>query len=62
MHVEFGIKYGVLMAERRWLRRAVFVVDRAGVLRYVAYMPKLGEQPDYDAVLAVARQLAGSQP
>jgi thiol peroxidase len=59
MQVEFGVKYGVLMAERRWLRRAVFVVDQAGVLRYVAYMPRLSDQPDYDAVLALARQLAG---
>jgi thiol peroxidase len=62
MHVEFGTKYGVLMAERRWLRRAVFVVDPAGVLRYVAYLPRLSEQPDYEAVLAIARQLARPQP
>jgi len=27
------------MKERRWLRRAVFVVDQQDVLRYVAYMP-----------------------
>jgi thiol peroxidase len=62
MNVEFGVKYGVLMAERRWLRRAVFVVDQVGLLRYVAYMLKLSEQPDYEAVLAAARRLAGSRP
>jgi thiol peroxidase len=61
MTTEFGIKYGTLMAERRWLRRAVFVIDGADVLRYVAYMPRLGEQPDYESVLAVARRLAGGQ-
>jgi len=54
---EFGIKYGALIKERRWLRRAVFVVDQDDVIRYAAYMPKLGEQPDYEAVIAAARQV-----
>jgi thiol peroxidase len=57
MATDFGLKYGALIKERRWLRRAVFVVDRQDVLRYVAYMPKTGDQPDYEAVLAVVRQL-----
>jgi len=57
MAVEFGVKYGLLMKERRWLRRAVFVVDQQDVLRYVAYMPKLGDQPDYEQVLAAAQAL-----
>ncbi len=54
---EFGLSYGTLIKERRWLRRSVFVIDADGVVRYAAYMPKLGDQPDYDAVLAAARQL-----
>jgi thiol peroxidase len=57
---DFGVKYGVLIKERRWLRRAVFVVDRHDVIRYAAYMPKLGEQPDYEAVLAAVRQLVAA--
>jgi len=57
MAVEFGLKYGTLMKERRWLRRAVFVVDQNDVIRYAAYMPKLGDQPNYEEVLATARQL-----
>jgi thiol peroxidase len=58
METEFGIKYACLMAERRWLRRAVFVVDKADRVVYAAYMPKLGDQPDYAAVLAAARAAA----
>ena len=54
MTAEFGVKYGVLIKERRILRRAVFVVDRAGKVAYVAYMPALGDEPDYAAVLAAA--------
>jgi thiol peroxidase len=61
MKAEFGEKYGVLIKERRILRRAVFVVGKDNRLVYVAYMPKLGDEPDYAAVLAAAkRSLTGS--
>jgi len=60
MGMEFGVRYGCLMAERRWLRRAVFVVDARDIVVYAAYMPKLGEQPDYAAVLAAASTGAGA--
>jgi len=56
MNVEFGEKYGVLIKERRILRRAVFVVGKDGKLVYVAYMPKLGDEPDYAAVLDAAKK------
>ena len=56
MATDFGLKYGCVMAERRWLRRAVFVVGPDDKVVYAAYMPKLGEQPDYAAVLAAARE------
>jgi len=61
MATEFGLKYGALMKERRWLRRAVFVVDQHDVIRYATYMPKLGDQPDYDTVLALARGLLADE-
>jgi len=52
---EFGEKYGCLIRERRTLRRAVFVVGRQGKVTYVAYMPALGVEPNYDEVLEAAR-------
>jgi thiol peroxidase len=55
MDTDFGLKYGVLIKEARVLRRAVFVVDRAGKLTYVAYMPALGVEPNYAEVLDAAR-------
>jgi thiol peroxidase len=55
MTAEFGVKYAVLIKEARILRRAVFVVDRTGKLTYVAYMPALGEEPNYSAVLDAAK-------
>lgn len=53
----FGLKYGCLVKERRILRRAVFVVDANNIIRYAAYMPTLADEPDYDAVLALAKEL-----
>jgi thiol peroxidase len=55
MDTDFGLKYGVLIKEVRVLRRAVFVVNRAGKLTYVAYMPALGVEPNYAEVLDAAR-------
>lgn len=52
---DFGPKYGVLLKEMRVLRRAVFVVDRQGTVTYADYMPALGVEPDYEAVLAAVR-------
>ncbi len=59
MHGEFGEKYGVMIKERRFLRRAVFVVGKDGKLVYVAYMPQLGQEPDYAAVLEAAKKALG---
>ena len=54
LETEFGLGYGVLIRERRWMRRAVFVVDRDGILTYVAYMPRLGDEPNYEEVIKAA--------
>lgn len=52
---EFGEKYGCLIKERRILRRAVFIIDRQDVVTYVAYMPALSVEPNYEEVLEAAR-------
>jgi thiol peroxidase len=52
----FGQKYAVLVKEQRIFRRAIFVVNRQGIIVYAAYMPALGEEPDYAAVLQAAQQ------
>ena len=55
MGLDFGTKYGCLIKEARILRRAAFVVDRSGKITYAAYMPALGEEPNYAEVLAAAQ-------
>jgi thiol peroxidase len=52
---DFGEKYGVLVKELRIFRRSVFVIDAGGKTVYSEYLPSLGDEPDYDAVLEAAR-------
>ena len=53
---DFGLKYGVLIKERRYLRRSVFIVGRDGNLVYVNYLPVLSQEPNYDEVIAAAKE------
>ena len=54
----FGLAYGVLIKELRLLARAVFVIDRTGVVRYEQILPDITQEPDYAAALqAVAKLL-----
>jgi thiol peroxidase len=56
---DFGKKYGTLMEEVRLLRRAVFVVDKKRIVKYVAYMQANGDEPNYEEVLAAAKDALG---
>ena len=56
LEAEFGIKYGILIKERRYLRRSVFIVGRDGKLTYVNYLPALSVEPDYDEVINEAKK------
>ena len=54
---EFGTKYGVLIKELRLLARAVFVIDREGIVRYVQTVGEIAHEPDYEEVLNAVRNL-----
>ena len=56
LETDFGLKYGLVIKERRYLRRSVFIVGRDGNLVYVNYLPTLGEEPNYDEVIAAAKE------
>jgi thiol peroxidase len=53
----FGNAFGVLIKELRLLARAVFVVDKEGIVRYVQIVNELTNEPDYEAVLKVVREV-----
>jgi len=54
----FGTEYGVLIKELRLLARAVFIIDREGVIRYIQLVKELTQEPDYDAVLSALKEIA----
>ncbi|HOW89545.1 MAG TPA: thiol peroxidase, partial [Elusimicrobiales bacterium] len=54
---DFGKAYGVLIKELRLLARAVFIVDKDGVIKYAQIVPEAGKEPDYDEVLNAVKAL-----
>lgn len=54
---EFGKAYGVLIKELRLLARAVFIVDKDGLVKYAQIVPEVTKEPDYDEVLAALKAL-----
>jgi thioredoxin-dependent peroxiredoxin len=54
----FGMAYGVLIKELRLLARAVFVVDGAGIVKYMELVSEVTNEPNYDGALAAAKALA----
>ncbi len=53
----FGTAYGVLIKELRLLARAVFVVDREGIIQYIQMVKEVTEEPDYESVLSAVSKL-----
>ncbi len=51
MDMNFGNAYGTHIKEVRLDQRAVFVIDADDIIRYIEYVPELGQFPDYDAAL-----------
>lgn len=53
----FGNAYGVLIKELRLLARAVFLIDRKGVIQYVQLVKEVSKEPDYEAVFNALKKL-----
>ena len=56
---EFGRAHGLLVPDIHVLARAIMVVDRDNVIRYLQIVPEIGNLPDMDAAFQAARQTAG---
>jgi len=54
---QFGTSYGVLIKEFRLLARAIFVIDKTGVVRYVQIVNEVAKEPDYQAAIDAAKKL-----
>lgn len=55
----FGTAWGVRIKELGLLARTVTVLDRDNVVRYQQVVEEVSEQPDFDAALTAAKELAG---
>jgi thiol peroxidase len=56
----FGHASGLLIEENRLLARAVMVLDKDGVIRYLEIVPELSRLPDMSKVFAFARSLTAN--
>ena len=57
----FADAYGVHIKERRLTSRAVFVVDKQNIARYVEYLPEIATHPNYDAALQALKAAVGKK-
>lgn len=53
----FGTAFGVLIKEIRLLARAIFIIDRQGIIRHIQIVKDLSEEPDYDKSLNMVKNL-----
>jgi thiol peroxidase len=53
----FGNAFGVLIKELRLLARAVFVVDKKGVIKYIQLVKEVTQEPNYQEVLDALKKL-----
>ena len=53
----FSDAYGVHVSDIRICQRAVFVLDRDNTVRHAEYVHKIGDEPDYEAVLTATKAL-----
>lgn len=53
--MNFAEAYGVHVTDLRITQRAVFVIDQHDVVRFVQYMPSIGDEVDFEAAVAAAR-------
>lgn len=55
--MKFADSYGVHDTEWRVMQRAAFVLDKDNVVQYVEYVPVIGDEVQYDDIIAKARSL-----
>ena len=53
----FGEHYGTLIKDLRIMSRAIFVLDQSNTIRHVEYVKEVGDHPNFESALAVAKSL-----
>ena len=55
--MSFALAYGTYVKELRLEQRAVFIVDKDDIIRYVEYVPEIAQHPNYEAALAALKEI-----
>jgi thiol peroxidase len=55
--MSFGNAYGVLIKELKLLARAIFILDRQGVIQYIQLVNEVTEEPAYQEILDAVGKL-----
>jgi thiol peroxidase len=55
---DFARSLGILIKELRLFARAVFVVDKQGIISYVQLVNEITDQPNYEEVLKAVKELS----
>jgi thiol peroxidase len=55
--MKFADDYGVHDVDWRMCQRAVFVLDKNNVVQYTEYVPVMGQEVNFEAALAKAKEL-----
>ena len=53
----FGLAYGVLIEKLHLHSRAVFIIDKDDTVRYVEYVPRIANPPDFNNAIAAMKIL-----
>jgi thiol peroxidase len=53
----FGLAYGVLIEKLHLHSRAVFIIDKEDTVRYVEYVPRIANPPDFNNAIAAMKIL-----
>lgn len=48
----FGLNYGLLIEELKLLARAIIILDKNNIVRYIQIVPELSSPPDYKDALS----------
>lgn len=54
---DFAKKYGFLIKELNLLARGVIIIDANDEVKYVEYVPEIGQEPDYEKALEALKSL-----
>ncbi len=60
MVTDYGVRRDDVAGYSGLARRSIFIIDRAGVVRWTWISSREKPQPDYDAVITEAKQVAAA--